>query len=273
MEHKSCQNCQQAGSCRAKESTRIPPHELSEIKHVIGVMSGKGGVGKSSLTALLAVALQRKGYNVGIMDADITGPSIPKMFGLRQPPENIGQGLIPPQTPEGIRIMSLNLLLPHENDPVVWRGPLISGAIQQFWTDVIWGKLDYLLVDLPPGTADAPLTVLQSLPVDGLILVSSPQELVQMVVKKAMKMASLMGVKVLGLVENMSYITCPHCGRNLFPYGPSQAEEVAEEAGIPLLGVLPVDPLLAAACDRGEMALYNGPLMEIMDRILEHLPK
>jgi len=262
----ACETCNPATcsstTCEAKGPGRIPPHELSNIKHVIGIMSGKGGVGKSSVTALLAVALQQAGYQVGILDADITGPSIPRMFGVRRPPEGTGHGMIPPQSHGGTRIMSLNLLLPHEDDPVIWRGPLIGGAVKQFWTDVIWGDLDYLLVDLPPGTGDAPLTVLQSLPLDGLVIVSSPQELAQMVVRKAVKMAALMNVKILGLVENMSYAVCPDCGKEIYLFGPSRAGEAAAEAGITLLGTLPLDPDLTALCDHGRVEDYRGPLLE-----------
>ncbi|MBE3571979.1 MAG: Mrp/NBP35 family ATP-binding protein, partial [Moorella humiferrea] len=260
----TCETCNPSTcdrTCEAKGPTTIPPHELSNIKRVIGIMSGKGGVGKSSVTALLAVALRRSGFEVGILDADITGPSIPRMFGVRRPPEGTGQGMIPPQSPKGVRIMSLNLLLPHEDDPVIWRGPLIGGAIKQFWTDVIWGDLDFLLIDLPPGTSDAPLTVLQSLPVDGLIIVSSPQELAQMVVRKAVKMAALMNVKILGLVENMSYAVCPDCGKEIYIFGPSRAEEAAAEAGIPLLGSLPLDSELTSLCDHGRVEEYRGPLL------------
>ncbi|CEP67268.1 ATPase MipZ/NubP2/Cfd1 [Moorella glycerini] len=266
MATEACETCNpstcNSTTCEAKKPGHIPPHELSNIKHVIGIMSGKGGVGKSSVTALLAVALQQAGYQVGILDADITGPSIPRMFGVRRQPEGTGHGMIPPQSPGGTRIMSLNLLLPHEDDPVIWRGPLIGGAVKQFWTDVIWGDLDYLLVDLPPGTGDAPLTVLQSLPLDGLVIVSSPQELAQMVVRKAVKMAAMMNVKILGLVENMSYALCPDCGKEIYLFGPSRAEAAAAEAGIPLLGTLPLDPDLTALCDHGKVEDYRGPLLE-----------
>ena len=192
--------------------TRLPQNELSNIKHVIAVISGKGGVGKSSVAALLAVEASRQGYAVGVMDADVTGPSIPRMFGLSERAENAGLGVMAPKTGSGIRVMSLNLLLDNEDDPVIWRGPLIASAVRQFWTDVIWGDLDYLIVDLPPGTGDAPLTVLQSLPVEGVVIVSSPQSLAGMVVKKAIKMVRQLDVPVLGVIENMTYVKCPGCG-------------------------------------------------------------
>lgn len=241
---------------------------MSDIKHVVAVMSGKGGVGKSSVTALLAVRLFRQGFRVGIMDADITGPSIPRMFGLKEQPASLGFGILPVRSQAGISVMSLNLLLPHEDDPVVWRGPLIASAIRQFWTDVAWGDLDYLLVDLPPGTGDAPLTVLQSLPLDGLVIVSSPQELAVMVVKKAIKMAGMLGVPILGLVENMTYATCPRCGEKLRVFGPSQGERVAQETGVPLLGELPLDPHLAELCDRGQVEQYEGAVVPLVSALL-----
>ncbi|BCV21893.1 Mrp/NBP35 family ATP-binding protein [Moorella sp. Hama-1] len=265
MANEACETCNpetcESSTCEVKKPGRVPPHELTHIKHVIGVMSGKGGVGKSSVTALLALALKEEGYRVGILDADITGPSIPRIFGLHRPPEGTANGMIAPESDGGTRIMSLNLLLPHEDDPVIWRGPLIGGAVKQFWTDVIWGDLDYLLVDLPPGTGDAPLTVLQSLPLDGLVIVSSPQELAHMVVRKAVKMATIMNVRILGLVENMSFARCPGCGREIYIFGPSRAEAAAAEASIPLLGTLPLDPELTALSDNGRVEEYHGPLL------------
>lgn len=240
------------------ESQQPSVSELNNIKKVIAVMSGKGGVGKSTVTGLLAVALKRQGYNVGIMDADITGPSIPRMFGVTQKPESLGFGLMPPESSTGIRIMSLNLLLENEDDPVIWRGPIIANTIQQFWNDVIWDELDYLLVDLPPGTSDAPLTVMQSLPLDGMIVVSSPQELVGMVVKKAVKMADMMNIPVIGLVENYSYTVCPKCGEKIEIFGKSRGEEGAKEAGVPYLGSLPIDCKLAEFCDEGLIEKYES---------------
>lgn len=237
---------------------KIPTYELNCIRNVVAVMSGKGGVGKSTVTGLLAVSLQREGYKVGILDADITGPSIPKIFGVKKRPEDIGFGLMPAESSSGIRIMSLNLLLENEDDPVIWRGPLIANAIKQFWTDVVWGDLDYLLIDLPPGTSDEPLTVMQSLPINGLIIVSSPQDLVLMVVKKAIKMAEMMNIPVLGIVENYSYLVCPKCGERIEVFGESRGAEVARQAGIPFLGSLPVDYKLAQLCDRGEIESYKS---------------
>lgn len=231
-----------------------------EIKHVIAVGSGKGGVGKSSITALLAVGACREGFKAGILDADITGPSIPKMFGLKT--ISFNKGFAPMETSRGIKIMSLNLLLPSEDDPVIWRGPLIGGTVKQFWTEVDWGELDYLFIDLPPGTADAPLTVMQTIPLDGLVIVSSPQDLAVMVVKKALKMAGAMDVPVLGLVENMSYFICPSCGDKLEIFGASKAKEVAAMTGIPLVDILPLDKKLAEYCDNGKIEDYNTDLFK-----------
>lgn len=247
---------------------KLKANELSNIAHVVAVMSGKGGVGKSSVTALLAVRLSRQGYRVGILDADITGPSIPKMFGVKEQPVSLGFGILPVRSRTGISIMSLNLFLPHEDDPVIWRGPLIAGAVRQFWTDVAWGDLDYLLVDLPPGTGDAPLTVLQSLPLDGLVVVSSPQDLAVMVVKKAIKMAGMLGVPILGLLENMTYATCPRCGEKIRLFGSGQGERVAQETGVRFLGELPLDPHLAELCDRGEVEQYEGAPVPLLSSLL-----
>lgn len=247
---------------------KLKANELSQIDRLVAVMSGKGGVGKSSVTALLAVRLSRQGFRVGIMDADITGPSIPRMFGVREQPASLGFGILPVRTRTGISIMSLNLLLPHEDDPVIWRGPLIAGAVRQFWTDVAWGELDYLLVDLPPGTGDAPLTVMQSLPLDGLVVVSSPQDLAVMVVRKAIKMAGMLGVPILGLLENMTYATCPRCGEKLRLFGPSQGERVARQTGVPFLGEIPLDPHLAELCDSGEIEQYEGVMLPLLSSLL-----
>jgi len=247
---------------------KLKANELSQIDRLVAVMSGKGGVGKSSVTALLAVRLSRQGFRVGIMDADITGPSIPRMFGVREQPASLGFGILPVRTRTGISIMSLNLFLPHEDDPVIWRGPLIAGAVRQFWTDVAWGELDYLLVDLPPGTGDAPLTVMQSLPLDGLVVVSSPQDLAVMVVRKAIKMAGMLGVPILGLLENMTYATCPRCGEKLRLFGPSQGERVARETGVPFLGEIPLDPHLAELCDSGEIEQYEGVMLPLLSSLL-----
>ena len=236
---------------------------LSDVKHVIGVMSGKGGVGKSSVTALAAVALARRGHTVGIMDADITGPSIPKMFGVHGRLDASETGIFPAQTSRlGIRVVSLNLMLEHEDEPVVWRGPLLMGMIKRFWSEVNWGDLDYMLIDLPPGTGDVPLSVMQSVPLDGLIAVSSPQDVAALIVRKAINMTRLMHKRVIGLVENMSYITCPHCGEAVYPFGRPSGQEQAAGLGIPFIGEMPIDPELSAMADRGEVELYEHPIME-----------
>jgi len=231
----------------------------SEIQHVVAVMSGKGGVGKSLVSGLLAVSLRRRGHEVGILDADITGPSIPKMFFVNGAyPEPTAEGLLPCRTPTGIKVMSINLLLTSEDQAVIWRGPLISNAIKQFWTDVVWGKLDYLIVDLPPGTSDASLTVLQSLPMSGVVLVTSPQDLAGMVVRKAAYMVQQLKTPLLGLVENMSYFTCPETDKRYEIFGPSHAEATATRLGTTLLGHLPILPGLAELCDRGAIETYDG---------------
>jgi len=233
--------------------------ELNQIQHVIAVMSGKGGVGKSLVSGLLAIALQKEGHQVGVLDADITGPSIPKMFfpnGARLGTSPMGP--MPPQSRSGIKVMSINLLLEQEDMAVIWRGPLVGGAIKQFWGDIFWGTLDYLIVDLPPGTSDASLTVMQSLPVSGIVLVSSPQDLAGMVVRKAANMARQMGTPILGLIENMSYFECPDSGKRYEIFGPSHAEENAEQIGVPLLGRLAIDPEIARLCDAGRVEDYDA---------------
>jgi len=239
---------------------KLPENESSHIKNVIAVMSGKGGVGKSSVTSLLASECRKKGYSVGVLDADITGPSLPKMFGIKGMAKSNGVAILPLNSNNGIRIMSLNLLTPNEDDPVIWRGPVISGTVKQFWTDVAWGDLDYLFVDLPPGTGDVPLTVMQSLPLNGLIVVSSPQDLAVMIVSKAIKMAKLMNVPILGLVENMSGAVCPHCGEEFELFGPSQGKEIAQKFQIPFIGGLPVDPNFSKLCDQGKIEEYDSNL-------------
>ena len=237
------------------EDMHEAPHALSNIKKVIGVVSGKGGVGKSMVTSLLAVALKRRNLGVGILDADITGPSIPKIFGLRDKATGDENGIYPVRTKTGIDVMSINLLLENETDPVVWRGPIIGGTVKQFWTDVIWHDEDVLFIDMPPGTGDVALTVFQTIKLDGLIIVTSPQELVSMIVEKAVNMAKLMDIPVLGLVENFSYILCPDCGKQIPLFGESHVEEVAEHFGLPILGKLPLDPRLDSACDKGMIEL------------------
>jgi hydrogenase maturation protease len=234
------------------------PKELNQIEKIIAVMSGKGGVGKSLVASLLATSFAREGKDVGILDADITGPSIPKMFGLNARPGGSETGILPILSRSGIEIMSMNLLLPSEDEAVIWRGPLMSRAITQFWEEVLWGKLDYLVIDLPPGTGDAPLTVLQAIPISGVIDVFTPQELTEMIVKKAVKMAQKMNVKVLGVVENMSYFVLPDTGKKLEIFGESKGEEMAKASGAPLLGRLPIDPELARLCDEGEIERYSS---------------
>ena len=258
-----CSSCSANCSSRKQESLLIPANELSEVKHVIGVVSGKGGVGKSLVTSMLAVLLQREGYKVGIRDADVTGPSIPKAFGMHNV-EVFGDnnGMIPPSTTTGIDVMSVNLLLGEdETKPVLWRGSLIAGTVQQFWKDTIWNA-DVLLVDCPPGTGDVPLTVFQSLPLDGVVIVSSPQDLVSMIVSKAANMASMMNVEVLGLVENLSYVKCPDCGKEIKVFGDSHIEEIAEKFGYDLLGRIPMDPKLAALVDRGMIELMENNYLD-----------
>ncbi|GAV21510.1 Mrp/NBP35 family ATP-binding protein [Carboxydothermus pertinax] len=256
------------GEDLASIKPKIPKGE-NKVKNVLAIMSGKGGVGKSSVTSLLAVAFARKGFKVGILDGDITGPSIPKMFGLK-PGQfgSDGEKIIPPETGLGIKIMSINLLLKSEEEAVIWRGPLLSGAIKQFWEDVLWGELDYLLVDLPPGTGDVPLTVLQTLPLKGVVIVSSPQDLAVMVVKKAMKLAKNLDVPILGLIENMAYLKCPHCGELLYPFKKPQGEEICRETGIRLLGTLPIVPEYAEYADRGLIEKLESPeFLEIVNKL------
>lgn len=253
-QNSACSNCSSKGSESCSScSEGKNGHQLNEVKHVLAVMSGKGGVGKSTVAALLAVALQKKGYQVGILDADITGPSIPKLFGLKKAPDVTELGIFPVKSKTGIAIMSINLLLEHEDDPVIWRGPVIAGVIKQFWEEVIWGNLDYLIVDLPPGTGDAPLTVMQVLPLDGAVIVTSPQDLAGMVVKKAIKMAQKMEVPLLGIVENMSYFECPDCGKNLYPFGKGKTKLMAQEFALPFMGVLPLEPLTSSLGDQGKI--------------------
>lgn len=241
---------------RAFSRPPSPTQQFNRIQRVVAVMSGKGGVGKSLVTALLAAELARQGHQVGILDADVTGPSIPRLFGLRRQPMGSPLGIVPARSRLGIQVMSINLLLPEEDTAVIWRGPIISSVIQEFWTDVLWGTLDYLLVDLPPGTSDAALTVMQSLPLNGVILVTTPQDLAAMVVRKGLHMARQMGVPVLGVVENMSYFVCPDTGHRHEIFGPGHAEDLAHRAGAPLLARLPIDPEIARLCDTGRIEEY-----------------
>ena len=251
------------------------PNKYSNVKHIIAVMSGKGGVGKSLVTSMLAVNLSRKGYKVGILDADITGPSIPKAFGMHADVEGDGEGnMIPPETATGIKIRSVNLMLDDESAPVVWRGSIISGTVRQFWTDCAWGDLDYLLIDCPPGTGDVPLTVFQSIPIDGCVIVSGPQDLVAMIVKKAANMADMMQIPVLGLVENMSYIKCPDCGKEIRVFGESHIDDIANEFGYDLLAKVPIDPQVAAFVDNGRIESANCDyLSSAADKIIEKCNK
>ena len=249
----SCESCSQSCGERKAESLLAAQNAKSNVKHVIAVVSGKGGVGKSTVTSLLAVAMQKLGYSVGILDADLTGPSIPQAFGLHEPAAGSDDGILPAVTTDGIKVMSVNLLLPDAADPVVWRGPVLAGAVKQFWSDVIWGDVDYLFVDLPPGTGDVPLTVFQSLPVSGVVIVTSPQALVSMIVEKAVRMARMMNVPVYGFVENYSYLACPDCGKHIEVFGKSRLNELALEYSLPVLARLPIDPAVAALCDAGKM--------------------
>ncbi|MBE6848256.1 MAG: Mrp/NBP35 family ATP-binding protein [Ruminococcus sp.] len=259
---RDCSSCSANCASRQPQDLHEKPHAMSRIGKVIGIVSGKGGVGKSLVTALTAVSVQRTGHTVGIMDADITGPSVPKMFGITARAEGDENGLYPVRSKLGTDLMSVNLLLENPADPVIWRGPVIAGVVKQFWTDVVWGDDEYLFVDMPPGTGDVPLTVFQSLPVDGILVVTTPQELVSMIVEKAVKMAKLMNIPILGIIENMSYAECPDCGKKIHVFGESKLDEVAEEFGLPVLGRIPMNPKLAAACDKGMIELFEGDWLD-----------
>lgn len=265
-------NCSSCGSkCAAPQADN--PHELSRINRVIAVVGGKGGVGKSSVTAMLAATMRRKGYSTAVLDADITGASIPKMFGLSGGISGDGNGMFPAQTAQGIRVVSSNLLLENESDPIVWRGPVIAGMVKQFWTDVIWGDVDYMFIDCPPGTGDVPLTVFQSIKVDGIVVVATPQALVSMIVEKAVSMANMMKIPVLGIVENMSYIVCPDCGKRINALGDGSAiRAAAEKFGLPLLAEVPYDERVVVAADGGKMGEtsieYIMPVADLLERSL-----
>ena len=248
-----------------------PLRDGCRVGKVYGVVSGKGGVGKSTVTSMMAVAMNKLGYKTAILDADITGPSIPQAFGLHQPASGSDDGIIPAVTKDGIKIMSINLLLPKETDPVVWRGPVVAGAVKQFWTDVCWGDVDYMFVDMPPGTGDVPLTVFQSLPVDGIIIVTTPQDLVTMIVKKAFNMAKMMNIPVLGLVENMSYVLCPDCGRQIKVFGESHIDETAKELGVPVLGRIPMEEKTAKLVDEGAAELVGDKYVKDAVEAIEKL--
>lgn len=259
-----CSSCGANCPSRAqsKESFLVPQNELSNVKNVIGVVSGKGGVGKSLVTSLLAALMQRRGYKTAILDADVTGPSIPKTFGITEKAEGSDMGIVPAFSKTGVEIMSVNLLLEDETEPVVWRGPVIAGTVKQFWQDVIWNDVDFMFVDMPPGTGDVPLTVFQSLPVAGIVVVTSPQELVGMIVEKAVKMAGMMDIPVLGVVENMASFKCPDCGKVHHIFGESHVEEIAKKYGIPTTASIPIDPHIAEKCDEGRIEECTGDWLD-----------
>ena len=264
-----CKTCGQTCSDRKEESLLAPLNELSSVKKVIAVVSGKGGVGKSTVTSLLAVSAQRKGFHSAILDADITGPSVPKAFGIHEKATGNEQFIYPVKSKSGIDIMSLNLLLESDTTPVVWRGPILAGTVKQFWSDVVWDDVDYMFVDMPPGTGDVPLTVFQSIPVDGIIIVTTPQQLVSMIVEKAVNMANMMNIPILGSVENMSYFKCPDCGSKHFIYGESRVEEIASRFGIKAVAKIPIDTKLTSACDNGMIELADDSVIKnISDTIL-----
>ena len=269
-----CSSCGESCASRENGSSLDMTEKLnqySNVKKVIGVVSGKGGVGKSIVTSLLAVMFARKGYDTAVLDADITGPSIPKAFGLTEKAFGSEKGILPAVTASGIKIMSINLLLENDTDPVIWRGPVLAGTVKQFWTDVCWGNVDYMFVDMPPGTGDVPLTVFQSLPLDGIIIVTSPQDLVSMIVEKAVKMAQLMNVPILGIVENMSYFVCPDCKKKHYPFGESKLENIANEYSLDILARLPIDPQNAKACDSGKVESILNPDAENAADKLENI--
>ena len=255
----NCSSCSENCSERENSPFQIKPlHDGCRVGKVYGVVSGKGGVGKSMVTSQLAVTMRRRGHSVAVLDADITGPSIPKAFGVHERAEGVENAILPVSTATGIQLMSVNLLLENETDPVVWRGPVIGGVVQQFWTDVLWDDVDYMFVDMPPGTGDVALNVFQTLPVDGIIIVTSPQELVSMVVEKAVKMAQMMNIPIVGLVENMSYLACPDCGKQIHIFGEGKTDEAAARYGLPVLAKMPIDPALAQLVDAGNIENFSG---------------
>jgi Mrp family chromosome partitioning ATPase len=265
-----CSTCSSNCGSKDPKSLLVAPHPNSKIGKVIGVVSGKGGVGKSMVTDLLAVEFARRGYHCGILDADITGPSIPKAFGITEKAQGNETTIFPVKSKKyGVDIMSINVLLENESDPVVWRGPVIGGTVRQFWSDTLWDNVDYLFVDMPPGTGDVALTVFQNIPIDGIVVVTSPQDLVSMIVGKAMKMASLMNIPVLGLVENMSYALCPDCGKKIHVFGESHISEIAEEYHVPVLAQMPINPALASACDNGTVEDLNCSYLEDAALVIE----
>ncbi len=269
----NCSGCSENCSERDPKSFLEKPHELSNIKKVIGVVSGKGGVGKSLVTCMSAVLMNRRGFNTAVLDADITGPSVPKAFGLKEKATGDQNAIYPVITKKGIKVMSVNLLLPDETAPVIWRGPIIAGTAKQFWTDVIWDDVDYMFVDMPPGTGDVPLTVFQSIPLDGIIVVTSPQELVSMIVGKALKMAEMMNVPIIGIVENMSYALCPDCGRHINVFGESHIEETADKYNLKVLAKLPIDPEVAKLVDSGMLELMETDAADAIADAVEEFCK
>lgn len=264
-----CKTCGQ--NCGGQETLTAKLHEMSNVKKVIAVVSGKGGVGKSSVSAMLAVLMNRKGYKTAILDADVTGPSIPKLFGLKDRVQGDELGMYPVMTKTGISVMSTNLLLPDETTPVIWRGAVISGTVTQFWTDTIWSNVDYMFVDMPPGTGDVPLTVFQSLPVDGIVIVTSPQDLVSMIVGKAVNMANKMNIPILGMIENYSYLKCPDCGKRIELFGESHIEAVSEQYSVPVLAKVPLDPSFARQCDGGLVELFEGNELDHASDVIEKI--
>lgn len=263
----NCESCGVDCSSRSSGIEKAQPHYMSNVKKVIAVVSGKGGVGKSLVTSLMAVNAQRRGFKAAVLDADITGPSIPKIFGINDKPRNTEDSLFPCTSKNGISVMSINLLMENATDPVVWRGPVIAGVVTQFWSDVAWGDVDYMFVDMPPGTGDVPLTVFQSLPVDGIIVVSSPQSLVSLVVKKALNMAKMMDIPIIGLVENMSYLKCPDCGKEIKIFGESHIDEIAAEYDLDVLAKIPIDPAVASLCDAGNIEDIAQELIPAADKV------
>ena len=266
-----CSSCQENCASRDPKSFLEKPHTLSNIKKVIGVVSGKGGVGKSLVTSLMAITSRKAGYETAILDADITGPSIPKVFGLTEKATGDEVGMYPVVTKSGIKTISINSLLPDETEPVVWRGPVIGGAVKQFWTDGVWKDVDFMFIDMPPGTGDVALTVFQSIPVDGIIIVTTPQDLVSMIVTKAVRMAQLMNIPILGLIENYSYLECPDCGKKISVFGESHIDEIAENFGIPVLAKLPINPEIAFLCDKGDLEDANLSFFSDMKALLDAL--
>ena len=272
---KNCSSCSENCAERQEQITDFSEqlHEMSSVKKVIGIISGKGGVGKSLVTSMLAVTMNRMGYRTAILDADVTGPSIPKAFGIKEKAMGNNFGIFPVKTKTGIVIMSINLLLENDTDPVVWRGPIIAGVVKQFWTDVIWNDIDFMFIDMPPGTGDVPLTVFQSIAVDGIIVVTSPQELVSMIVSKAVKMAEMMNIPILGLVENMSYFRCPDNGKDYQVFGESHIDKIADTHNLNVLAKLPIDPKISDACDKGMIELFDENWLDPVAAVLEKLEK